>query len=188
MFAKHKTKVAVSLIIFFFISGIAVSTSVYFRGLRRGYNQAVEDLKTPYFENWVFFQNESITKNIFPSIGFELNFSNDITDLEINTSIMIWEPSEIYYLMNIYATSGNLTEFGFKIFFNDAVYIIYRKRTTRYYEDVYNTNEGLPLLVNREDYPEGIFYPRSYINFVGFEDVKLIKITMIVISEVNVYY
>lgn len=179
---KRITKnILICIIICGFVS-LSLSIPLYFSGIRKGYHLAYGELEKPTFENWIFLQKENQSMNIAPSFGFGLNFSKDIENKSTNTTIMDTS-LETVYVLNITATKGNLTGYGFAIIFNDAISLHYWTRITYYYETYYNISARMGRTVNRENYKEGIYYLTSYINFRGFDIAKIIRLE-IFISDV----
>lgn len=176
---KKISKQVIACFIICSVVSISISIPIYFSGKRKGYQLAYDELQKPVFENWIYLQKENQSMYITPCLGFGLNLSENVENKLINTTI-IDTILETVYVLNITATTGNLTAFGFAVIFNDAFSLHYWTRTTRYYDLYYNITPNIGRTVYKSNYREGIHYPTSYINFRGFETARIIRLEIFI--------
>ena len=179
---RHRTTyLIISILAITFVCSISIP--VYYLRFNAGYNSAVQELQSPIFDNWIIIQGCNTNGHLNPSCGFGLNFSSNTWNKQINNTL-IQTHSEIIYSINITASTGNLTEFTFLFFFNDASSFHYWKRFSYHYSEYINRTPYLGRTIFRNSTSTGIYISNHYINFRGFSVVNIIQLE-IFISSIN---
>jgi len=179
---KLNKKYVFILLVIMLISGSIVSSILlYNTGLNVGYEDAREEYSKPNYDYWLFLQDNKTENIVEPVIGFGLNFSDDTEDIQLKHILNVTD--EEVYGITITASKGNLTEYGFMLIFNDAAQLHYYFMVVRYYESMPRIVSYPGKSINRSDFSNGIHYPTSFINFIGFNLAKSI-VLVIVVSDI----